>query len=206
MTRNEFAKICAYLSAACGKPLSAEGLEVYYDLLGDLSFDVFLTAAKRVLLAHPWPNFPSIAELREAAAITSRGLVCAMSPDQAWEEAWRIVRNTDPEVEGSFGRASAGAAPAVVDTIRAMGLDSLCFGREPISVVRAQFVKFFEARSEREQRHGLLPAKLLVAIEANGPQPAIETMRPEVAKALEASGLLDGIDNTFKDDNGKIKG
>ncbi len=87
MTRQEFAQVCAYITAGTGKALSADSLQVYFDLLGDLPADSFLTAARRVLLEHRWPNFPSIADLGVAAAETMPGRVSVLASGEAWELA-----------------------------------------------------------------------------------------------------------------------
>src|SRR5687767_8170266 len=105
MTREEFAQVTAYIALACGKDLSPEAHEVYFDLLGDLPAEVAQTAARRVMLEHRWPTFPSIAEIRAAAIDTARGQVAELSEAEAWAMAWKIGGETDPEVEGSFRRA-----------------------------------------------------------------------------------------------------
>ena len=170
MTRVEFLKVAAYLAAGCGKALEPESLEVYFDRLGDLPADAFLVAAKRVLLSHKYPTFPSIAELREAAAETLRGTVAALTPAAAWETAWRVAGDTDPEIEGSFDRAvrKAEAPPLVVAAIKAFGLQALCYGKEPVGVVRGQFLAIFEQLRTRERRAALLPASTVRAIEDIG--------------------------------------
>ena len=50
MTRTEFLAGMTYLSAAVGKPTPPEQMEVYFDLLGKLPFDLFQSACKRALL------------------------------------------------------------------------------------------------------------------------------------------------------------
>src|SRR5262249_5871634 len=123
MTRPEFLAVIGYVAAGIGKALPAESLEVYFDCLGDLPLDVLKLAAKRVVLEHRWATFPTVAELRAAAAETMQGQVAELSPAEAWAIAWRVVGSTDPEVEGSFQRASKGVPPLVVEAIRAFGLN-----------------------------------------------------------------------------------
>ncbi len=175
MTRPEFLRSMLYLAAGSGKSLPAESLEVYFDCLGDLSAEVLMTAVKRVLMEHKWATFPSIAELREAAAETSAGQVKALSPAEGWAIAWRVAGKTDPEVNGSFERAIQGVPPVVVESIRVFGLLALCCGDEPIGVLRAQFLKTFEAVAGRQKRTALLPPKLHAAIEGTGRVPAALT-------------------------------
>src|SRR5262249_4373334 len=137
----------------------------------DLPLDVLKLAAKRVVLEHRWATFPTVAELRAAAAETMQGQVAELSPAEAWAIAWRVVGSTDPEVEGSFQRASKGVPPLVVEAIRAFGLNSLCYGKEPVGVVRGQVLKVYEQLAAREQRTALMPASVRAAIEGIGKLP-----------------------------------
>ena len=50
MTHAEFLSGMSYLAAGVGKPASAEQMQVYWDLLGRLDFDVFREAVRRSLL------------------------------------------------------------------------------------------------------------------------------------------------------------
>lgn len=182
MTRVEFAKAMAYVGTATGKPLNTEGLEVYFDLLGDLDYGVLMLACKRVLFEHPWATFPSVAELRQAAVDAVRGQVSELSEAEAWAIAWRVIADTDPEVDGSFVRACqrAKAPPLVVEAVQAMGLTSMCYGDEPVGVIRGQFLKTFGQLAGRERRLALLPQSLRKSIESN---------RSEAPRALPRAEL-----------------
>ncbi len=50
MTRTEFLAGMTYLSAGVGKPTPPEQMEVYWDLLHQLPFDLFQAACQRALL------------------------------------------------------------------------------------------------------------------------------------------------------------
>ena len=168
MTRKEFAKIAVYIGCACGgKYLDEEALTVYFDLLGDLQYETLLVGAKRVLLERVYPNFPTAGELRHAAAATPQGPISELTPIEAWAIGSRVFKNTDPEIPGSFEHACRDAnAPAIViQTIKALGLPSLCYGREPIGVVRAQFTRAYEQMAARAKTAALLPEKLKTSIE-----------------------------------------
>lgn len=167
MTATEFNRVIVYLELATGRALVVEAREVYLDLLGDLDYQVFLTAAKRVALEHPWATFPSAAELRAAATVTAAGQIAALSPGEAWAIAWDVARNTDPEIEGSFLRAAKNAPPLVLEAIQAFGLLTLCYGDEPISVMRGQFIKVYEQLAARDRRKALYPPAVKKAIEFN---------------------------------------
>lgn len=189
MTRIEFAKVAAYVGTAVGKPLTPDGLEVYFDLLGDLDFEVLMVAARRVVLEHKYPTFPSVAELRAAAVESARGQVSEFSPAEAWALAWRVACDTDPECDGSFDRACkrAKAPPLVVEAIRTFGLNSLCYGEDPQGVVRGQFLKVFEQLAGRDRRAALLPPQTRAALADIRERRAVTAPR---AEAAEIAGRL----------------
>jgi hypothetical protein len=165
MTNTEFAELIGYISAGCGKSLSRESQVVYFDLLGDLPFNIGQLAAKRVLAEHKWSTFPSIAELRQAAVESLRGEVKELSGAKAWELAWRAVGRIDPEIDGSRERAFNGLPSIVVEAINAFGLLDLCYGKEPVGVLRGQFLRIFDQLAERERRAALLPPKVHQALD-----------------------------------------
>lgn len=168
MTKLEFLPIMAYIGAGIGKRLEEASMDVYYDLLGDLPKDVLQTAAKRVCLEHKWATFPSVAELREAAAETIRGEKKSLSAAEAWELAWNATKKIDLEIEGSFDRACANVPPLVIEAMRSFGLAALIYGEEPVGVVRGQFMKIFEQISARDHRLTLLPQSVKASIEKIG--------------------------------------
>ncbi len=168
MTRPDFANVMAYIAAALQKPVSAESVEVYFDLLHDLPLHVLQLAAKRVVLQHKWATFPSVAELREAAAETQAGVVKDLSPAEAWALAWRAAGRMDPEVNGSVERALADLNPLVCEAIRTFGIYSLCYSVEPVGIMRSQFMKTYEQLNARQQRQRLLPPALKEQVAAIG--------------------------------------
>lgn len=179
MTRDEFLDVMGYISVAIGKPLgnnekeTERRLEVYFDLLGDLPLAVLRMAAKKVCLEHIWASFPNPAELRNAAALVTRGLAAEMAPAEAWELAWKATAKIDLEVEGSLDRACKDLPPLVFAAMKAYGVPSLVYGKEPVGVVRAQFLKIYEQLQQRDQKAALLPPALKAQIEANGQPPAV---------------------------------
>lgn len=165
MRRDEFVKALAYITAGCGRELAPASLEVYFDCLGDLTYDVMLLAAKRVLLSHKWATFPSVAELREAATTVAAGRVSELSPAEAWALAWRAAANTDPEIEGSFERATRNVPAIVVRAMKAFGVCSLCAGGEPVGVLRGQFLRIYEQIAAGDKAAQMLPPTTRRAIE-----------------------------------------
>ena len=56
--------------------------------------------------------------------------------------------------------------PLVVEAMRAFGIPALCYGKEPVTVVRAQFAKIFEQLAARERRLRLMPPAMRSEIAA----------------------------------------
>lgn len=189
MTNTEFASVIAYITSAIGKPLNPDAQLVYFDLLGDLPADVFQLAAKRVVLEHKWATFPSIAELRQAAAESVRGEVKELTPAEAWALAWKAARRIDLGADGSKDRALAGLPPIVVEAINAVGLASMTGKDEPVGVVRGQFLKVFEQLQGRERRLALMPPAVLDGIKREGIRAGQQqAITDTVAKAFTMPG------------------
>jgi hypothetical protein len=130
-----------------------------------LEYEDFRNGAKLVLMQHKWATFPSIAELRDASVKSSLKEVNSLSAAEAWSIAWKIAANTDPEVPGSFSRASRNAPELVLKAIDVFGLNSMCYGSDPVGVIRGQFVKIYEQLATRKARTDLIPAALKDRIE-----------------------------------------
>lgn len=168
MSPLDFASIMAWLATATGRAIGetpAERdarMEVYFDCLGDLSAEVLTIAAKRVTFDHPWSTFPSVAELRQAAAETLQGQIHQMIGGEAWQLAWSAAARIDPEVEGSTARACHGLPPLVIEAMRNFGIVALCQANP--NFARTQFIEIFESLVARESRHALLPASVKKAI------------------------------------------
>jgi hypothetical protein len=171
MSKPEFVSVMVYISAATGKEISEETARVYFDLLGDLPVDVLQMAAKRVVLEHPWATFPSAAELRQAAVEILQGRISEISPAEAWQLAWEATGKIDPEVNGSIETACAKLPPIVFDAMKTFGINALCYGRDPIGVVRGQFMTIFEQLAARDRRQALFPVRLQESILARLPKP-----------------------------------
>ncbi len=165
MSNIEFAEIVAFVEAGCGKPLAKESQMVYFELLGDLDYSVLRIAASRVMTEHVWATFPSIAELRQAAVETLRGEVKELSPGEAWEKAWAAIAEIDPELPHTIERAKKHVPKAVWESIEAFGVLAMCYGDEPVGVIRGQFMKIYEGIAARERRKALLPPSTLAALD-----------------------------------------
>jgi hypothetical protein len=180
MSSTEWLEIYAYLSLGTGKALAnREAVGIYFDLLKDLPAEAVKTAAQRVLMEHPWATFPSIAELRAAAVATVQHLVTELSPGEAWNVAWSAIKRIDPDQEGSVERGCKHVHPLVLEAMSTMGIAAMCFGGDPVGVLRGQFMKIFEQLSARERRMALFPRQIKEAI-TNGERKQIT----EIAKKI----------------------
>ncbi len=83
-----------------------------------------------------------------------------MDPAEGWGIAWKAAGKIDPEVEGSIERALKGLPDVVVEAMQTFGIPALCFGKEPVGVVRGQFFKIFEQVQARRRHLKLLPPSL----------------------------------------------
>lgn len=184
MTDVEFAEVVGFLSAGCGKLLTAEQQVVYFDLLGDLPAETLWRAARQVLLTHRYATFPLVAELRDAATKSALGDAAEMPASEAWGIAWRAIGRIDPEVDGSIERALAKVPPAVRKVIIDLGVADLCYGKESVGIVRSQFIKAYEQTVARARRRALLPPKA----------------RDKVEPGQAVSGALEGIGRDVEDD------
>jgi hypothetical protein len=205
MTKAQFLPIMAMIESAGKEALTDEGTETYWSLLGDLPIDVMRMAAKLVLLRHPWPSFPSIQELRTAASEAISGDIADMTPERAWGIAWatagKLSFDTPSNTYWAQGKMWPSQLAYVMSTVppmvaRAMshfGLHALAHGKEPISVIRGQFLKCFEQVVHERRRLALMPAALIKEIQAKQaellPESPPAAALPAAAKAVNAIGL-----------------
>jgi len=180
----------AYVTAGCRQPLPDASVEVYFDLLGDLDAPALMTAARRVVLAHPWNTFPSVAELREAAAATIAGEVTGVP----WGDAWALATKTLAKLDVAYSEehktkilAPLDAQPLVAEAVRAFGFMALYnLPSDQLETARAQFRSIYEGLQRREQSRRLLPASVKQAIAAIGHEqptnPTVKMIAAEIGK------------------------
>lgn len=155
-TREEFAKVVAYLSAAVNKPMAREQAEVYYELLRDLPPEALKAAAKAAVAESRYPTIPTVGTLRELA-LESEGPVQA-----TWAEAWGATMEAVERYGcGRRGEGLASLPPVARRTAEAIGWRALCDARRSeADTLRAQFRDAYGAVAEREARCRLLPPLL----------------------------------------------
>ncbi len=211
MTKQEFAAEMAWLMCAIrcelvsgddddAKVERRAATSAYYECLGDLPLEVFKIATRRVAVAHPWKNFPSIAELREAAALTIGGETQALTGVEAFGMAYRIAASFDPSLTGPYFRKGKlfnsqaeaymdGLPPLVEQSIRRFGGLTVLANADP-NFARREFAAIFDGLASREQFHRLLPAPVKDAIAAIGHREEVKaiTHTPAAVKLAESFG------------------
>lgn len=153
MTKAEFAKIAAYLSAGIGKKMPSETMDVWFDILQDFPAELILMAVKKALSSYEYATIPPVGVIYKAAA----ELVTASipSPVEAWGEVQDQFRRT-----GSYG-APVFSNPMIHKAVSAMGgWVDLCRSEEPTGVIRAHFLRIYEGLQEGEAARIKTPSLL----------------------------------------------
>jgi len=155
MTKTETVKLLAVISAAYPNMQVTEAtVEIWHELLGDLGFNIVLTAAKKLILESPYP--PTIADIRKRAVEVMTPLEDRLDAAEAWGEVMRALR-----VFGYYREAEAlqSMSPRTAKVVRWMGWSEICLSEE-LGVARGQFMKMYQQVAEREHKEQLLPAML----------------------------------------------
>ncbi len=174
MTRKQFGEVMAYLVAATNQPMSKERADVYFDLLQELPLETLRIAAKKVAIAHVWSTFPSVAELHSAACDAITTQCQERSAAEAWELARAVADKIDPDIGGPYWKNGKqyptqmaahldGVPLLVAKTMREIGWQSIAGDKE--SVVRAHFIRAYDAAVTEHKKLTLMPASLKREIE-----------------------------------------
>lgn len=149
MTKGEIAKLLAVLAAAYPKfEVDDVKVQVWYEMLGDLDYDVANIAIKKIIMLNTFP--PAIAEVRRATAEL-------MNPDRVTKpEAWgEVIRAVKKYGHYRAKEAIASMSPATAQVVRCIGWSEICLTEEP-GVIRAHFLKMYDQIAAREQEKQLL--------------------------------------------------
>ncbi len=130
-------------------------LNTWQECLGDLDYKLVLQAVKKTIIESPYP--PTIHDIRKNA-VEMANPTNARTPIEAWEEAYKMICNGSymtqeefdkhsPEVKKFFGSTTQLKAYAT----------NVDFNMD---VVRSNFLKQYEAITEREKQQKLLPEQM----------------------------------------------
>lgn len=138
MTEAQAVALVAVLQAAYPRQeLREETIRLYAAMLRDLEFVSAEQAVKRIIASSPY--WPAIAEIRNAVAEAETGLP---SPEEAWEEVRRAVRDV-----GSYGRPQW-SNPVLARAVESIGWLQICLSEQP-GVERAHFLRVYESLRSR---------------------------------------------------------
>ncbi len=187
MDKSEFAKFYSYITSITTdtKP-SPQRMEVYWDALNDLPFEVAITAARKVIATLENPFLPMPAVFRKAS-LEVTGKETLPWPD-AYDQVLRVVRN--------FGvhraeEAIKSLTPINQAAMRALGgFQAFCVNEEN-DTNRAQFRMAYEALEKREMMDAKTPQKLKDLMAGMGGIPMLKPAEPFSQKAISALDYLE---------------
>jgi hypothetical protein len=140
MTRNEISKLLAMLHTAwpdAKHPDPKAQVQVYEIALHDIPYEAGEKAVASLIQTARF--FPVPAEIRKAA-LSILGVI--MSPEEAWEEVVRQIREV-----GYYGSPSF-TNPIIAETVRHMGWRNLC-GSDDLDADRSWFIRVFESKQRQ---------------------------------------------------------
>jgi hypothetical protein len=172
VTRDEFLPVSVYLSAATGRVMPREQIEVYYDLLHDLPTAAVQEAARRAVAESQFPTIPPVGVLRALALRLARPE--ALGWGEAWGAAMKAVRRYG---SGRERDALASLPAAAARAAHCLGWEALCAANpQDCNTLRAQFRDVYADVAEKEEfaARAPLPAPARAAAELVGrPVPRI---------------------------------
>ena len=159
MDREQFKTLVKGMKAVYAQPTfipDQDAFNMWYALMGDLSYEVCNVAIQKYMLTNKFP--PTVAEIRELAAGVVNG--DPLTWGESWERALNAVRRF-----GSYNKMEAldSLDPLTRKCVESIGYMQLCMS-ENIMVERAHFQKIFDVFSKREQQDKQIPLQLKQAI------------------------------------------
>lgn len=159
MTKDEFKVLVKGMKAIYSQPTfipDQDAFNMWYALMGDLSYEVCSVAIKKYMLTNKFP--PTVAEIRELCSGVVNG--DPLTWGESWERALNAVRRF-----GSYNQKAAleSLDPLTRKCVESVGFLELCMS-ENIMVERAHYQKIFEVYAKREQTEKQIPLALQQAI------------------------------------------
>jgi hypothetical protein len=163
--------------------------ELWAKMLGDIPYQLAEKALMKVLATARY--FPTVAEIREAAAELQHGR--PMTADEAWGLVAEAVRRYGYYREQE---ALASLPPEVAVIVRRFGWQEICACEEP-DVIRGQFRRAWEINSGQAREIAVLPAPIRELIEAHSATMALPEPKPrklpEPPKSLPGPPAPDNV-------------
>jgi hypothetical protein len=127
-------------------------MHVYAKALADLSEPVLDLACTQIVATSKW--FPTVAELREAAAAVQMDAGATLTAGEAWGEALHTIRMLGYYEKPVFSN------PLIAKCVEAMGGWKYLSESEDTMADRAHFMKTWDAVQKRETKEVQLPPQL----------------------------------------------
>lgn len=187
LTRPQFATCAAYLAAGVGRPMSKEQLEVYYDNLNDIPFEVLKASCKAAVQVQKENWLPAVGAIRAHAAELVYGVIPGWSDE--WDRVRKLVRKFDiSRRTEAYSHMSALTQQAVT----AVGWSSIC-DSETISMHAAQFRAAYESLAARESSFRRISPDLRPRITAGVSITIANEVRPTLRLAQDLADRLPAI-------------
>lgn len=155
MKKTEVVQLLAVINAAFpNMQITEMTVDLWHELLGDIEFNVAKTAVKKLILESPYP--PTIADIRKQVAEITTQPDDRIDAAEAWGEVLRAIRHHGYYCEKE---ALESMSPRTAKVVQYMGWREICLSTD-IDVVRGQFMKMYNAVTEREKQERLLPFSL----------------------------------------------
>ena len=141
MTLEEAGRLVTILLAAypaARERVDRHTITVYAHMLADLDFETARAAALKCMAQSTF--FPSVAEIRRAAAEIKAGIPTA---EEAWAEVRREIGRVGTYAQPAFSH------PLIAEAARAIGWWNLCMSESP-GVERGHFLRVYETLRNRE--------------------------------------------------------
>lgn len=155
MTKLEFAKVMAVMSAAAGKEARAEQVEAYFELLKDIPLPVLKEAATRALMENQYPTIPPIGVIRKHAVDVLIGE--SLTAEEAWGKVIQAVRIYG--YTANIRDVLESLPDPVARAVETIGWLQICDSTNP-EVLRAQFRGAFEKMAAKEAKENLRPERM----------------------------------------------
>ena len=158
MTKKEMTVILAVLKEAYKDFQVTEAkINLWFNLLGDLDFNITQVAIKKLILESPY--VPTISDIRKQ-------VIEIMHPSIDATEAYGEVRRAIKEYGyDNAPEALQSMSPLTRRICEYIGWQNICLSEEP-SIIRGQFLRMYSELREREQKEMLLPEGLKMQIKA----------------------------------------
>lgn len=155
--------VAAYPNANIGK----ETMHLYATSLADVPAEVLDLAVTQCISTSKW--FPTIAELREAAARIQTGADQLPPAGEAWGECLRVIARLGYYEQPTFDN------PITAKVAAAMGWKKIAEQENP-AADRARFIELYNTYAQRNLQQAQLPPRL------RADSPALQLMQGLVKK------------------------